>query len=315
MVSQLNTKPATYRYLRDGGRFDPNRLQPLAEGGEATIYRISGQPNFLVKLYNEVNPMRSAKVRMMLRKAPIQDPSKPFLAWPVDAIVSGRKGDVIGCVIPNGRMTLTLLDVFTPKLRQKLCPNIDAKFLARVAYNLCVAFSRAHAYGLFIGDVNEQNVLVRQDSTVMLIDADSFQIKEGNLVYPCVVGRPEYTPPELVGKSFARAKRSIEHDLFGLSVLVFQLFMNGRHPFDGVDDVPTVEERIRLGRFPHSFPRIPGTMPPPDTRLSALPGPLVKLFNQAFVDGHSSPRNRPSAETWASALRSTETLTACLRLR
>ena len=52
--------------------------------------------------------------------------------------------------------------------------------------------------------------------------------------YRCPVGKPEFTPPELQGRLFAHLDRAPEHDLFGLAVLIFQLLMEGTHPFAGV---------------------------------------------------------------------------------
>ena len=72
-----------------------------------------------------------------------------------------------------------------------------------------------------------------QDATVALIDADSFQFSLNGKSYPCVVGVPDFTPPELHGKNLASVQRTIEHDNFGLAVAIFHLLFMGRHPFAG----------------------------------------------------------------------------------
>src|SRR5712691_4689158 len=85
---------------------------------------------------------------------------------------------------------------------------------------------------------------------VTLVDTDSFQVCEphNGVVYRCPVGKPEFTPPELQGCPFAQVDRAPEHDLFGLAVLLFQLLMEGTHPFAGVyqghGDPPPYETRI-----------------------------------------------------------------------
>ena len=86
-----------------------------------------------------------------------------------------------------------------------------------------------------VGDLNESNVLVTENARISLIDIDSFQVRiptAGNVVtYRSLVGKPEYTPPELQGVNFRSVDRSYEHDRFALGVLIFQLLMEGNHPF------------------------------------------------------------------------------------
>src|SRR5205814_7863741 len=67
-----------------------------------------------------------------------------------------------------------------------------------------------------------------------LIDCDSFEITDGKTVFPCMVGVPTYTPPELQGQSFQGVRRTKQHDAFGLAVLIFHMLFLGRHPFAGI---------------------------------------------------------------------------------
>jgi len=58
----------------------------------------------------------------------------------------------------------------------------------------------------------------------------------------------------LQGQPFGDVVRLAEHDRFGLGVLIFQLLMEGSHPFRsqwrGAGDPPPVEEKISKGWFP-----------------------------------------------------------------
>ena len=73
------------------------------------------------------------------------------------------------------------------------------------------------------------------------------------------MGKPEFTPPELQGVRFADVDRGPEHDRFGMAVLIYQLLMEGTHPFAGVfqgrGEAPGYEERISAGHFPYSRAR------------------------------------------------------------
>lgn len=114
------------------------------------------------------------------------------------------------------------------------------------------AFASLHQAGIIVGDVNGSGVLVLQDATVRLIDCDSFQVQDGSTVYGCRVGVGPFTPPELQGLSLNTCLWSVDHDTFGLAVLIFHLLFQGRHPFAGRSlggqDVP-IETAIAEYKF------------------------------------------------------------------
>lgn len=160
-----------------------------------------------------------------------------------------------------------------------------------------------------IGDLKHSNVLVSQRALVTLVDTDSFQVRDPNSgrIYPCQVGTPDYTPPERGQDLSSTVPLRPEHDLFALGVLIFQLLMEGTHPFAGVymgeGEPPPFEERIADGHFPYGTdpgPYRPGkrTAPP----FEMLPPPLQALFQRCFEAGHRDPPTRPDAKTWRTAL-------------
>jgi DNA-binding helix-hairpin-helix protein with protein kinase domain len=77
-----------------------------------------------------------------------------------------------------------------------------------------------------VGDLRESNLLVAPSGLVVLIDCDSFQVRddEDGRVYHCRVGSGEYLPPELqAGVDFSRLEVDrLEADRFSLAVLVFR---------------------------------------------------------------------------------------------
>ena len=136
-------------------------------------------------------------------------------------------------------------------------PTVRLPLLAPHGADLAAAVGALHLRGYVIGDVNESNILVTESALVTLVDTDSFQVRDPQtgLVYRCPVGTPQFTPPELQNKTFAHVDRMPEHDAFGLAVLIFQLLMEGAHPYagryTGPGDPPPYEVRISLGHFPH----------------------------------------------------------------
>jgi formylglycine-generating enzyme required for sulfatase activity len=127
------------------------------------------------------------------------------------------------------------------------------------------------------------------------------------LTFPCRVGKGEYTPPELQGTSFETTIRHPENDHFGLGVLIFQMLMDGNHPFRGKwlqsGEPPTIEAKIAQGLFPYGGQAGRGKVsPPPNVTLDILHPRVSDLVQRCFVDGHNSPRQRPTADEWDDAL-------------
>ena len=156
-----------------------------------------------------------------------------------------------------------------------------------------------------IGDINHSGILISDRAEATLIDADSFQIIEGSQHYLCRVGVPEYTPPELQGKKLGEVVRTVDHDAFGLAVIIFQLLCMGRHPFSGAysSGEMLIERAIREYRFVYSKRRSAGMSPPPGSvDFGMFPTDVRESFEAAF----SPSTKRPSAEHWVRVLTSLE---------
>ena len=76
--------------------------------------------------------------------------------------------------------------------------------------------------------------MVGKDSKVVLVDSDSFQINALNTVYLCDAGTQHFTPPELQSLTSFAVIRTVNHDNFGLALLIFHLLFGARHPYAGV---------------------------------------------------------------------------------
>ncbi len=217
--------------------------------------------------------------------------------------------------MPYIQQAVPVLVVFNPRRRVETLAQFDRRYLHRAARNLATAAGALHTSGYVVGDLNESNVLVTSSALVTLIDTDSFQVQEprgGQVVtYACPVAKPEYTPPELQGKSLSSTVRSPEQDAFSLGVLIFQLLMEGNHPFRaqwlGKGDPPPIEERIALGGFPYtSTPGMPVRPPKYAPDLDLLHPEISELVRRCFIDGHRDPRLRPEASAWEWAIAEAE---------
>ena len=302
----------------DAVRHPMNIGEPVHEGGEGWICPVTGQPAKVAKIYKlQKQAGRETKLRWMVANAP-NDPGRSIghasIAWP-ETLLYDRHSVFVGYVMPRIVNARTLLQVFNPHLRAQLSTGCDGLFLHRAARNMAAAIGALHGRNYIIGDLNESNILVTDQALVTVIDIDSFQVKEehdGQIIfYPCPVGRPEYTPPELQGKRFKGEVRQPEQDAFALAVLIFQLLLGGSHPFRtvwlGNGDPPPMEEKIFLGLFPYAKATARGLVaPPPNLSLDILHPPLVNMMLRCFVDGHDNPKKRPLPAEWENTLREAE---------
>jgi DNA-binding helix-hairpin-helix protein with protein kinase domain len=182
------------------------------------------------------------------------------------------------------------------------------KHLFAAARNLTSAVEALHQRGFCVGDLNEANVLISPRALVTLLDCDSFQIRDpgSGRVFRCLVGKPEYTAPELFGSLFRDVDRTPATDAFALAVLLFRLLMEGTHPYQATGDLAAgsddIAAKIRRGLFPHGSAC--GDIRPPDHAppFDILPLRIGELFLRCFEAGHADPAARPSALEWKSAL-------------
>lgn len=287
----------------------------IGKGGEGHVFSIANVPGYAVKAYlpNYVKE-REAKIRAMVNSRLASHSST--IAFPLK-VVTNSKGDFVGFIMKLVEKHKEIHELQTPSSRQKHFPNADYRFLVRTAVNIARVFAQVHAAGCIVGDINQRGILVSPTATVALIDADSFQVTHGGNRYLCEVGVPEYTPPELQGKSLPSVVRTPDHDAFGLAVSLFQLLCMDRHPFSGryacSGDMP-LEKAVAEYRFAYSS-RATGMSPPPGTvRLSDFPPAVRDCFEQAFSPQHVG--RRPTPTRWVSALEELEaSLRVCSRNR
>jgi len=288
----------------------------LGVGGEGSVYPIAEDQYLVAKVYHQITDERIYKLAAMLANPP-DDPmagKHTSIAWPVDLLfTTDSNPHVVGYLMPRVSDMRPVFDFYNPKTRRQHCPHFNYSYLYRAGRNLASAVHALHTRGYVIGDVNESNILVSDTTLVTLVDTDSFQVPDAkhNCIWRCPVGKAEFTPPELQGRKFADVDRMPEHDLFGLGVMIFQMLMEGQHPFagkfQGLGDPPPVEQRISSGHFPHGRNgNAPYDPPPSGLPFATLNPSLQQLFRQCFVDGHRNPKARPDAQTWRYALQGAE---------
>lgn len=287
----------------------------IGQGGEGTTY-VATDPTVAAKIYfvgkseerqNKVATIVASRLHERTR----------FVAFPIDTLVDDT-GRFVGFTMNHIAESKPVHQLYAPGSRKLEFGRADFRFLIRSAANIARAVASVHQIGCVIGDINHSGILISHNAKAALIDADSFQIRSGTVVYRCLVGVGEFTPPELQGRAFGAVDREPDHDAFGLAVLIFQLVFMGRHPFagryGGAGDMP-IEKAIREGRFAYSLHRKHETRmdPPPFVPTLTDVGPdMTTAFERAFAMRGNGSSPRPSAAQWVQLLERFESdLTVC----
>lgn len=293
--------------VRDRGGLVPLGIE-LGRGGEGTVYEVVNKPDVVAKIYHK--PIASEKAAKIEAMAAMKtDRLLSLTAWPVE-LLQTPGGDPCGLLMPKVSGHKDVHHLYSPKSRKVEFPNAGWRFLIRTAANTARAFAVIHDAGCVIGDVNHGGITVSDKATVKLIDCDSFQVSARGQRFLCEVGVPDFTPPELQGKSFKGVLRTPNHDNFGLAVLMFRLLFMGRHPFAGrflgPGDMP-IEKAITEFRFPYGSAHASVQMePPPNTpEIEAASMPVALLLERAFSRASVNVL-RPTASEWITALEGLE---------
>ncbi len=304
-----------FRLFQEGIEIDVDPAKIIGSGGEGWVTTIPNKPGYLAKVYhhNRRTAETRNKLAAMLAASPI-DPTAisghVSVAWPVDMLVDSTNPTIAsGFVMRQAPGTLKLFSVYNTRDRLAKYPSFDYRYLHRTAANLSVAIQSIHEQGHVVGDMNESNALVSPTTLVTVIDTDSFQIRDHNKgkIYRGLVGKPEYTAPEIQGTDWSALTREESHDRFALAVLIYLILMEGFHPYSGQQLTQgthiSVSDRISRGLFVHSQRArrllAPSRHAPP---FELLAPSLRALFQRCFIDGHRMAAERPSASEWAVAL-------------
>lgn len=279
----------------------------IGRGGEARIAQIIGTTE-VAKIYHKqpLSPEKGEKLRVLRQLS--NDQLKTFTAFPTRLLFENSGKHLVGFAMPHASHKLQIFQLLGPRSRKQYFADKDYRFLCAVALNVAKAFAILHSLGIVIGDVNESGLLVGQDGLVFLIDCDSFQVRQNGRTFLCNVGVPGFIPPELLGGEL-RVERSVQHDCFGLAVLIFQLLFMGRHPFvgrfTGAGEMP-MERAIAEFRFAFAGRSDLQMLPPPDSLQLNEVGNLSNLFERSFLT-----KQRPEAREWVDALNSFQKTLRC----
>lgn len=281
----------------------------LGRGGEGSVFAIPGNDSYVAKIYHKRPLSEDQTTKLQAMVALSSNDLNTISAWPRSLVYEGSKDRPCGIIMPRVSKARHLHELYGTLSRKQHFPNTAWHHMVLAARNTAAAFHSVQATGVVIGDVNQGNMMVDADMRVQLIDCDSFQINSGERLFHCPVGTPHFTPPELQSQLLREVVRSVNHDGFGLAILIFHLLFMGRHPFAGrylgSGDM-SIEKAIAERRFAFSKHKSETLVDPPPASLllEDLPPSTGELFERAFRSDDENGELRPTPEEWVRDLES-----------
>lgn len=291
--------------LHDGSTFSVSLDDsPLGKGGEGAVYPVThiaspvlGSAGSLVgKIYHDDESKRAereAKCVAMLASVPATD----SIVWNLGNLYRSD-GKFAGFLMKRLQMDTyeTFMAVAHTLHRRRLFPDWSIMHALLMSRNVAAAVDAVHAVGHMVGDINESNILVSKDTTVRIVDADSAQITAGDKVYPCTVGKPEFTAPEISEGSYrdVENRRTVATDMFAFSVMLFNALMGRTHPTSCIQEGEKLDvvKLIQRSIYPTFVPSLPkGFKKNPKLEYAAIPSRVHKLIGRGL---DADPAKRPS---------------------
>lgn len=292
--------------------------KPLAnaEGGEGGIFTLkphAGEKR-VAKIYNAASkalltPEAFHSLAFLTSKYAEYSEELPFVAWPIEVLFTVKHPSSIQH-LPT-LAGITMRHVSGHGVLEKLTTNGNGRFgigtekAVRIAAVIANHTARLHKHGIVFCDFNPKNILVSNDhSTVTFVDADAFQ----HSIIPNVFTKPHFfpgyaSPDHITAKP---GPRQPADDNFVLAIHIFQLLLDGGHPFDtGPAFNPTGDpfasicpnDNIKARRWPYED--VAKYHPPGETpkHYARLHPDLRAMFERAFLA--FSP---PTAAEWDAIL-------------
>ncbi|NVO03649.1 MAG: hypothetical protein HXX09_13215 [Bacteroidetes bacterium] len=305
---------------------------PLAKGGQAGIHKTISptmNPPVVAKIFFDkafldktTGNVDTKKVKYLKDRLEYMVNNNPFInskqklqeafAWPVDLLFD-LNNEFKGFLLPFLDQSIDLIKILSGKKLPAQWDKFEIQHpdsynsRIKVCYNLSQALAEMHSGGTYtIVDLKGENIMLKDNGFISMIDLDSIQISQNNKVlFHAEVHTPDFSPPEFHKNLLNYKTDFVEEtwDRFSFAALAY-LILFKVHPFSGMThltnpSIHSMDDFIVNGLFAHGSQKNSLALAPPhynyDTLLS---DDLKDLFYRCFEDGHQDPKKRPTAVEW-----------------
>lgn len=236
-------------------------MTPMAEGGEGFIYEYGSD---ILKIYkkNVDSASKEKKITLLIQKNLPKEVVKPIQP------VYDTHNNFIGYIMP--KVSGEEIRVLTSKKYLK-ANGIGTNDILKMLVRIQEVIEQIHKAGVYIGDLNDQNILFDAKGDVFFIDCDSWSIGTEK----CEVVMDLYRDPLMSGNDFSEST-----DLYAESILIWKTITR-IHPHGGTTN-PDIDimERMRRGISVIDNPavKIPRTI----KSWRNLSPPLIESLKKVF---------------------------------
>ncbi len=316
-------------------------VEHIHTGITGELYQTDASEPIIVKVFDEsIQDEVEGKVRKMVNERP-RDPThdqhnRRSIIWPKEVVEDSSSSTFLGYSMrfadfqsANNALQYSMANLQWEETTQ------TTRFTT--ALNLAITVYALHEQGYALGDFHHENILV-DDGYITLIECDSFHIPDSesgrstadasdsenrnpyagtesstsqdlsadndeSVTNDTSQFHPRYTVPSDSRETLSDVRMS---DRFSLSVHVFQLLMEGHHPYlvEGAEAaIGDWSDMIRNNSFPYTHHER-GIQPHEKApEYSRLPSEIQDLFEQCFSDeGKQNGEARPTPRDWIETL-------------
>lgn len=223
-------------------KFDTTTRTPLTEGGEGYIYEYNGKVIKTFKSHIDI-VAKERKVNALMKASLPKEVIKP-----IDTVLDMR-GRFIGYCMEkvNG-------EEFKRLLNRKFVTanNITTNDILGLLVKVKETLEEVHKQNMYVGDLNDQNILFDTAGNIYLIDCDSWTVGNDK----CTVAMDMFKDPHLKADNF-----NADTDSYAFMVLAWKS-LTRVHPFGGTiePDMPILDRISKgisvIGRKNAKLPRL-----------------------------------------------------------
>ncbi|MBE6702989.1 MAG: hypothetical protein E7585_06225 [Ruminococcaceae bacterium] len=239
-------------------------------GGEGVCYKTYN--GLFCKLYfkKHISYVNYKKLQAMVDMGC----SCPFISWPLDILYF--RNQFVGYVMEELADTRSV-----DELRDDNFSGFRILDRFIIVRNFLSLIQYLHSKNILVGDMKLDNILVKSNADVYLIDAGSFQVGD----YACNVCHKEYTEKIYTGDDLKHILRSVKEEYFPINKIIFEILMM-KGPFYSRDNTEIDGDGSREFTYPMDLSQVDAGQLPYHLKVwFALSPAMREYFYRYFAEG------------------------------
>lgn len=209
-LNKIDTENLKYVFSPKFGYLKLDRNDQRS-GGEGTCYPT--YQNLYCKIFNKKH-ITYANLKKLQRMLEI-DVFNPSIVWPLDLIYSND--DFVGYVMKQVKDAKNLTELKDDGFAK----YSSFKDRTQICISILKSIEYLHSKGIIIGDLKDDNILIKGPDEIYIIDCGSFQIDD----YACDVFTRGWTDKKYKVGELDKNLRKLEDEYYPINRLIFEILV------------------------------------------------------------------------------------------